>query len=354
MKAMEALRKLAGVTAGQWGMVTTAQAAQVGVSRLHLARLADAGHLRRLSHGIYLDAGVPETPLDDLRAAWLSAEPTRFAEVRLGDGPDGIVIAGASAASLHRVGDLRADRHDFVSPRRRQSRRPEVRFRQRTLDPADVTIVAGLPVMTTERTIADLIDDIGDLSLAADALRDASRHGLLDEEAFTRLLGPFAARYGLASGDGSALLARLKSVAGIDAAAVAGRIAADAEVGPLVAAGVLGRLDSASFDYLARLPAVQSVMRAISEQASQTATAAVQPLVDAADAVGRDAVDAWVRASGVDRITELLSQQISEQLLAPDVLKTLTTAIGDAVHTDTNHPVQHATPVYAGRTRSRG
>lgn len=106
------------------------------------------------------------------------------------------------------------------------------------------------------------------------------------------------------------------------------------------------------FDYLARLPAVQGVMRAISERASQTAAAAVQPIIDAANSVGRDAVDAWVRASGVDRITKLLSQQISEQLLTPDVLKTLTAAIGDAVHTDTNHPVQH-TPVHAGRTRSR-
>lgn len=57
MKSTEALRALADVTACQWGMVTTAQAAALGVSRLMLSRLAEAGHLERLAHGVYENAG---------------------------------------------------------------------------------------------------------------------------------------------------------------------------------------------------------------------------------------------------------------------------------------------------------
>jgi hypothetical protein len=51
---------------------------------------------------------------------------------------------------------------------------------QRVLDPRDVTLTDGLPTMTMERTIVDLIEEVGDLSLVADAVRDASRKRNLD------------------------------------------------------------------------------------------------------------------------------------------------------------------------------
>lgn len=317
MKATFALRELGGVTASQWGMVTAAQAASLGVSRLALARLADAGHLYRLTHGVYRDAGAPATSLDDLRAAWLAAEPAMLAEARLADGPDGIVVGGASAAFLHGIGDLGAGRHDFVSRRRRQSRRPEIRYRQRTLEPPDVTIVAGLPVMTIERTIADLVDDVGDLSLTADALRDASRGGPLDTGRLEHLLAPLAARAGLNAGDGAALLACLESAAGIDAAAVARRVASDREVGPLVTADFLGRLDAAGFARLAAEPGLERTVHDVSQQISRTIAAATKPSLDAAATAG-----------------ELIARSLAERLLAPDFLGPLTEAIGQAVRSD--------------------
>lgn len=216
MKSKDAFRVLAEVTAYQWGMVTSAQASMHGITRLDLSRLAADGQLERVAHGVYKDAGAPAGPHADLQAAWLSTDPKSMGEARIKDAASGVVVAGESAADLHGIGDLRALRHDFVSPARRQSQRSAIRYRQRILDPRDVTLVVGLPVMTMERTIADLVDDIKDLSLVADALRDASSKRDLDLERLRALLAPLSHRNGLAKGDGAALLDRLMEIAGID------------------------------------------------------------------------------------------------------------------------------------------
>jgi predicted nucleotidyltransferase/predicted transcriptional regulator of viral defense system len=207
---------LAEVTANQWGMATSAHASMHGITRLDLSRLAADGQLERLAHGIYKDAGAPAGPHDDLKAAWLSTDPKTMGQARIRDLANGVVVAGESAADLHGIGDFRALRHEFVSPARRQSQRRAIRYRQRTLDPRDVTLVDGLPVMSMERTIADLIEDVGDLSLVADALRDASGKRTLDLQRLRELLAPLAAREGFKKDDGDALLNRLMEIAGID------------------------------------------------------------------------------------------------------------------------------------------
>jgi len=227
MKFTEALRILAELTSYQWGMVTSAQASMHGISRLDLSRLAEAGHLERLAHGVYKDAGAPAGRFDDLHAAWLSTDPKAMGEVRIKNSTnDVVVVAGETAADLHDIGDFRALRHDFVSPTRRQSQRREIRYRQRTLDPRDVMLVEGMPVMTMERTIADLVDDNKDLSLVGDALRDASSKRTLDLQRLRELLAPLAARDGFKKGDGNALLHRLMEIAGIDVESLSRLLAA--------------------------------------------------------------------------------------------------------------------------------
>ena len=125
---------------------------------------------------------------------------------------------------------------------RRQSQRAEIRYRQRQLDSADVTIVNGLPVTTLERTVADLVEARTDLSLVADALGDAARMRQLDLNRLAELLAPLAARTGFRKDDGEALLARLMEFAGLDAAATAKRIAADDELAALVSIDYLRRM----------------------------------------------------------------------------------------------------------------
>lgn len=68
--------------------------------------LAADGFLQRLAHGVYKGAGVPGDQFDDLRAAWLSTEPKVTGGARLKDRANGVVVAGASAARLHDIGDL--------------------------------------------------------------------------------------------------------------------------------------------------------------------------------------------------------------------------------------------------------
>lgn len=231
MKSNEALLVLASVTGSQWGMVTTAQAASLGVNRLVLSRLAESGHLERLSQGVYKDAGVPGDQYEDLRAAWLSTEPKLRADERIKEPTRGVVVASSSAAMLHGIGDLWANRHEFVAPKRRQTQRSEVRFRQRQLDERDVALVEGLPSMTVERTLADLLEDVGEMSLVADALGAAVKKRPLDLGRLRELFAPLADRNGFTRNDGGAVLDRLMQIAGVDLTSVARRLVADQQVG---------------------------------------------------------------------------------------------------------------------------
>lgn len=280
MKFTEALRVLAELTSYQWGMVTSAQASMRGVTRLDLSRLADGGHLIRLAHGVYMDAGAPGDEFDDLRAAWLSTEPTHLAEVRIKDRAKGVVIAGESATRLHHIGDFRALQHDFVSPARRQSQRREIRYRRRALDPRDVTIAEGLPVMTIERTIADLVEDLKDLSLVADALRDASGKRILDLDRLRELLAPLAERNGFRKGDGSTLLNRLMEIAGIDLKALAERIASTPGLGALVAANFARNLPNVDLGTLVSSPEMERSLQAVSDSITKHFGDALQPQLE--------------------------------------------------------------------------
>ncbi|PZS34708.1 MAG: transcriptional regulator [Pseudonocardiales bacterium] len=236
MKAPDALRVLAELSTSQWGLFTAAQAADRGVSRVTLARLVDAEQLVRLAHGVYRDAGAPTDQFEDLRAAWLSIYPKLRAELRLQPGSlESTPASGTSAATLHGIGDHYVGRFEFTTAVRRQSQRPELRYRIRELDPVDVTIKEGLPVMTLERTIADLVEERYDLSNVAIAIRDADRQRPLNEKRMVELLSPLAARNGLRRGDGVALWELLTELAGIDSGSTVDKVASDDLLGRLIA-----------------------------------------------------------------------------------------------------------------------
>jgi len=281
VKATDALRILADLTSYQWGMVTSAQASMHGITRLALSRLAEAGHLERLAHGVYKDAGAPRDQFDDLRAAWLSTDPKRMAHERGKDRENGVVFAGPSAARLHGIGDLWDRRYDFVSPTRRQSQRSEIHYRQRQLDQRDVTTVEGLPAMSVECTIADLFNAEADTSHIADALRDASYTHRLDVDRLCELLAPHAKREGFRKGDGAALLERLMEIAGIDADALSGRIAATQEIGSRVVAKYLDQLGGLQLkDILAAQEAVKVLHESSPSLDETTATQTRLPKID--------------------------------------------------------------------------
>lgn len=82
--------------------------------------------------------------------------------------------------------------------------------------------------MTLERTIADLVDEVGELSLVADTLWDASTKRDVDFARLEVLLESLAARNGFQKNDGRAFLNRLMKIVGVDDESRARRIASDA------------------------------------------------------------------------------------------------------------------------------
>jgi|AntAceMinimDraft_1070359.scaffolds.fasta_scaffold30558_1 hypothetical protein len=239
MKARQALRVLAELTSVQWGLVTSGQAGRRGVSRLDLARLADAGLLERVSHGVYRDAGAAPDTFDELRIAWLSLEPKVEAHARLTDLSSVVVVSGISAATLHGIGDLRSDRHEFTTPVRRQSQRKDFHFIVRPVDQSQITLREGLPVTTVERTLADLIASHTDLTHVASALGDALRRGSIELGNLALLLAPLAGRNGLKTNDGAGFVDHLLKLAGMDADATVERITAMDSLAAAIAARYL-------------------------------------------------------------------------------------------------------------------
>ncbi len=200
-----AIARLGSVACERWGMFTTAQAAQLGISRKTVSALAASGSVERVARGVYRMAGVPtpDLELDRIRIDWLAV------------GGADLTVAGRSAAVVHRIGDWFPGASEFVAPNRRTTRLADVQLRVRKLDSVDITHADGLPTMTIERTVADLVDAREDPSLIADALRHAVQNGtLLTPRRLAQLLDPLARRNGELTG--ADLGERLMLAAGLD------------------------------------------------------------------------------------------------------------------------------------------
>jgi predicted transcriptional regulator of viral defense system len=264
MEALSIARRIADIAASQWGMVTTAQARVHGIARANLAHRVRTGVLERTDHyGVYRLAAAPSSPMDDLRAAWLSTNlevlaPTRTAALQ----PDA-VVASAAAAMVHGIGDVYPAPYKMIVPGRRQSATGCVAYSWRALDPRDIEVVDGLPVTTRERTIVDLLVDEGDVSIAADALRDAFRSQYdLDETRLMDLFAPHAERLGRVQGDGLGALAHLMVVAEVDAVSQASR-ALDRLVGSKIPLPGMEAFLNRSIEHLADLAATMPIPPAL-------------------------------------------------------------------------------------------
>jgi len=198
------LRRLHELAQDQWGLVTRRQIEKAGIGPTTLERLtAPEGALERVAHGVYQLVGTPMPDHRDLRAAWLQLVPEIPAWERK---PDQGVVSDRSAAAVYGLGHLPADRHEFTVPRRRQTRRPDVRIHVRRLTPGEWIELNGLPVTRPSRIASDLLKDHEDPEAVAQIVVDAVK-GVFDYPGtFADSLGPHAARFGLRKGDGLALL----------------------------------------------------------------------------------------------------------------------------------------------------
>jgi hypothetical protein len=198
------LQRLADIAEDQWGLVTRRQAERAGIPQTTLERLtADSSVLERVAQGVYRVAGTPVPDHVALRAAWLQLAPDIPAWDRT---PEQGVVSHRSAAALYGLGHLPADRHEFTLEKRRQSRRPDVRFHTRRLQPAEFIELRGLPVTRPSRIASDLLFDREDPEAVAHIITDAIRSVLDYPRTFADSLAPHAGKFGLRRNDGLALL----------------------------------------------------------------------------------------------------------------------------------------------------
>ncbi|GAB3935780.1 hypothetical protein GCM10029976_046540 [Kribbella albertanoniae] len=198
MQALDALESLDLLGSGQWGLVTTSQAQEAGVSKMQLSRLAERGTLQRVRHGVYALPSADPGSLQGLRAAWLATGSRPVGNQPLA------VVSGESAAAVHGLGDLLPSKYEFSSAARRQTTQADTRYRKRDLPDEDVTWVDGLPVTTVARTLKDLAAGGTDFDHLSVAVRDAVSMSDAASVDLVRAHEPAGSRSG--SSDGSAVL----------------------------------------------------------------------------------------------------------------------------------------------------
>lgn len=207
-----AFRAVTALAQRRGGLVTTAEAKRAGVTLMQLSRMATSGRLIRLAQGAYRAAGAPELEHEATLVAWLALGGATRADTATG--VPAVVAAGQTASMLHHIGDLWPSREEFIIPHRRGTRLRNVRLRVGTLAPADVAIAEGVPALTVERTIADLLAQGTDLSLVADVVRDAHQQGkLVFPRRLEAYLEPLAGADGYSTG--RELLQALLTTAGV-------------------------------------------------------------------------------------------------------------------------------------------
>ena len=188
----------------QWGLVTRRQMEEEGIGPTTLDRLTSPGGvLDRVASGVYRLVGAPIPDHMDLRAAWLQLAPGLPAWKRTAE--EG-VVSHRSAAAMYGLGHLPADRHEFTLPKRRQTRRPDVRIHVRPLRDGEWIGLRGLPVTRPSRIASDLLFDHEDPEAVARLIADAIRPVYDYPGTFADSLAPHAARFGLRKGDGLSLL----------------------------------------------------------------------------------------------------------------------------------------------------
>jgi predicted transcriptional regulator of viral defense system len=198
------LTRLADLATDQWGLVTRRQAERAGIPRRTFDRLASGESLlERVARGVYRLSTAPVPDHIELRAAWLQLAPASPAWSR---GPSQGVVSHRSAAALYGLGDLPADRHNFIVNTRKQTRRKDVRLHHQSLARVEWTTVAGMPTTLPSRIVSDLLYDHEDPEALGRIIADAIRKVFDHPAAFAEKLAPHATRFGFRRNDGLALL----------------------------------------------------------------------------------------------------------------------------------------------------
>ncbi|WP_078899507.1 MULTISPECIES: substrate-binding domain-containing protein [Streptomyces] len=207
MSQADVLRALDARAAGQWGLVTTAQAKLDGVQGVQLLRLERSGALESVGHGVYRLAASPPPEHLRIKVAWLRLDPGTPARDRRTDGPGGGVVSHTSACAVHGLGGRPTDPVELTVSSRRTTRDETVVLHRRRTDAEDITVVDGLPVTTVPRTVVDLLEDRADAARTGAFVAEAAARNLVRVDDLAPRVAAFAGAYGLpAEASGTELL----------------------------------------------------------------------------------------------------------------------------------------------------
>ncbi|MDQ6784274.1 MAG: type IV toxin-antitoxin system AbiEi family antitoxin domain-containing protein [Actinomycetota bacterium] len=124
------------------GVISRTQARQLAITPSALRRLVDAGHLRRVSPGIFVDPSAVPNPRTTLRAAVLAAG-------------QGAVVSHRSAAWLWDLVERPPARPSLTIPRARRIAHPTITVHRTTIPPPHRRH-AGFAVTDPTRTLLDM------------------------------------------------------------------------------------------------------------------------------------------------------------------------------------------------------
>ena len=169
MKPVE--ERIYSIAEDNLGFLTTASAAEEGISSMALVMMEKRGRLGRVSHGVYRLARFPLHPNAQLREGTLWPYPVEG------------VLSHQSALALHELSDVLPSAVHVTVPARYRLRRvlpAWLRLHKADLSAAERERVDGVPVTAVARSIRDCIAaDLGP-SLVAQAIDEARERGALD------------------------------------------------------------------------------------------------------------------------------------------------------------------------------
>lgn len=156
--------KLAELAVERHGLVTTRDAVEAGYARGTLDTMARRGQLERVATGVYRIPFLPGGELAGYMAAALWPRGTQG------------VLTHETALDLWDVCDINPAKVHLTVPHRHRPQREIPRgyvVHREDLDPADVTAIEGVPVVTLEKAIRQCAE----LHVRHDLLEQAVRHG---------------------------------------------------------------------------------------------------------------------------------------------------------------------------------
>lgn len=159
---------------GQYGYVTTQDAAELHVPPVELRKLAGRGSLEKIAYGLYRVTDVARTPLDQLAEAVLRVGPEAY-------------LTHDAVLALHQLALVNPRVIRVATPRRTRAHLPpHIEVQVRHLPDDALTFYEGIRCTTVAQALLDCRGLVMQDRLL-DAVREAAQQGLLQPNEAARI-----------------------------------------------------------------------------------------------------------------------------------------------------------------------